>query len=217
MIKNVRFGRLVLVDDFGLRTKAKSILWRCVCDCGNIVNVRGADLRNGHTRSCGCLATENRSKQGKISGSYTSLRHGDTKNGAKTIEFMRWDAMIQRCVNTNDRNYHNYGGRGIRVCDRWLNSFENFLEDMGRCPDGMTLERIDNDGDYCPENCRWTTLHDQLRNKRTNVRVMINGESLIIEDAFELLPVSRSAFYRYKRRNNLTHQETIDHYLGGSI
>jgi hypothetical protein len=117
-----------------------------------------------------------------------------------------------RCYNTTFQDFHNYGGRGIKVCDRWMESFENFLEDIGECPDGMTLERIDNDGDYCKKNCRWANRYQQDRNKNSNIIVNYNGIDMVITDIIKLLSVSDASFYKHKRRHGLTHQEVVNHY-----
>jgi hypothetical protein len=125
--------------------------WNCVCDCGNESIVNGRDLKNGHTKSCGCLAIETRTTHGL----------------SKSPEYQVWRAMRSRCLSDNDPRYHDYGGRGITVCDRWNNSFEAFIEDMGMRPSNdLTLERIDNEKGYFPANCRWATWSDQIRNQR---------------------------------------------------
>ena len=155
------FGRWVVVGDAIQSGKNPKIL--CECVCGTVRSVTTRDLFDGTSASCGCLARE-KSKTRKTS-------HGMSYSK----EYNAWHSMLGRCRNTNDVNFHNYGGRGITVCDRWT-VFENFFEDMGRIPEpGMSLDRIDNAGPYCKENCRWTTWVVQNNNKRGTHLIEIDG------------------------------------------
>lgn len=167
-----RFGRLVVVEYAGLSPQfPHPARFRCKCDCGNVCEVTSSRLSNGHTRSCGCLIFETLTRNG-----FASKRHGESKSNAKagfraaTPEYRIWDAMKARCCNLNNKHFKNYGGRGIRVCDRWLDSFANFLADVGRRPSpNHSIDRINNDGNYEPGNVRWATRHEQNLNKRPSI------------------------------------------------
>lgn len=147
-------------------------LWFCRCNCGKACVIRGRNLRSGNSVSCGCYNRESTPRRARTHG----LRH--------TPEYEAWANMKTRCYNSRRRSYARYGGRGIRVCERWLHSFENFLADMGRKPGPeYSLDRYpNNDGNYEPENCRWATLAEQLSNTRRNHRVTFNGETLTITE-----------------------------------
>lgn len=120
--------------------------------------------------------------------------------------------MLARCNNPKDRNYHNYGGRGIKVCKRWEN-FELFLKDMGEPPKGMTLDRKNNDKGYSPSNCRWVTAAEQCRNRRVNVWVLLDGKSVLLTDALLMLGKTYQALYYQMRTYGLSHQEGVNKWL----
>ena len=150
-----RYGRLIVIER--VTNDGRSVRWLCRCDCGNEREVRGASLTTGNTSSCGCLHRELQSS--------VPLKHGAAKRGRKTRTYVCWKGMRRRCYDPKNKRYKDYGGRGIRVCARW-SDFANFLSDMGEKPYGLTLERVDNDGDYEPGNCVWDTWMQQRYNQR---------------------------------------------------
>ncbi len=155
------YNRLTVISR-AENTKAQCVQWLCKCSCGVLTKVTAALLRSGHTKSCGCLQKENAGKR------LTS--HDLSRSSTYGIH----RAVLSRCYNPNNSKYHNYGGRGITVCDRWREpapqGFLNFLEDMGERPDGVSIDRVDNNLGYSKENCRWTDSTTQAYNQRKSVR-----------------------------------------------
>lgn len=151
-------------------------MWRCLCDCGNATLAAGSQLRRGTKRSCGCLAKEWASKMGG-DRSYLEaripVRHGHKRAGGVSPEYRTWLGMKRRCYSPKCKDYQNWGGRGIRVCDRWNASFEAFLHDMGPKPAGGSIDRIDPSKDYSPENCRWVPQSKQGAENRRSLKPMI--------------------------------------------
>ncbi len=158
-----RFGRLIVLER-APNNKWGQSRWLCLCDCGEKTVVYSIHLRSKRTQSCGCLNREKRTT------------HGHTVRGRSSKVYSVWRAMVQRCTNNSYKQWENYGGRGIRVCERWL-KFENFLEDMGDKPEGYQIDRIDNDGGYFKENCRWATRRQNNRNKRSNRLITFDGKT----------------------------------------
>lgn len=167
-ITGFRYGRLVALRRVG-KTNSGNSIWRCQCDCGRFTNVATGDLgtekNKKGTFSCGCLKSENAKKSQR--GKFWKHGHGgDAKGYNSSRTHQAWSAMKYRCNNPDGDKYEYYGGRGIKVCDRWNSDFRNFLADMGECPEGLTLERINVNGNYEPGNCCWDTRKQQVANRR---------------------------------------------------
>lgn len=163
-ITDHRYGRLVVLDVVGRDVRYRRPIWLCLCDCGNTITVSSNRLRSKNTTSCGCWKLEKSSKTGQA-----NRKHGESQcgsaNGQPSREYRAWHGLRDRCLSPKNKDFAKYGGRGITVCERW-NSFENFLADMGRCPPERSLDRINNDGNYEPSNCRWATPSTQNKNRR---------------------------------------------------
>ncbi|GDY37246.1 hypothetical protein [Acidovorax sp. NB1] len=170
-IAGQRFGRLLVMARDG-KSPNGNARWLCACDCGASTVRASASLRSGVALSCGCLRKE-RVANANVERLY---RHGETVGGKDTHTYRVWRAMVARCTNPKNDAFQWYGGRGISVCDRWM-VFDHFLADMGAAPDGMSIDRTNNNGDYEPNNCRWATKLEQANNTRANVFLEWRGET----------------------------------------
>lgn len=197
-----KFGRLTTIKIIDFRHKNQ--VWQCKCDCGNICEVNKAHLGKD-TKSCGCLAREIQSK--------LKTKHGKTKT--KEFQVLNW--MKSRCYNPNNKRYSDYGGRGIKICDRWMDKekgFENFLEDMGKRPtDKHSIDRINVNGDYTPENCRWATIDIQVSNKRNNILITYKEKTATVAEWSRITGIHRvileSRFHKGWEHSKIIETPTI--------
>lgn len=180
-----RFGRLAVLE----RGRSKTGLagWVCLCICGNRTIVTTSNLTRGHTTSCGCYRLQTNGK--------ASITHGMSRSK----EWHTWKAMKRRCYASSDKRFERYGARGIGVCKRW-HKFENFYADMGPKPVGMSLDRKDNNKGYSKANCRWADNKTQSRNRSTNNRITIKGETLILSEWCERYSVKYTTVIQRFRR-----------------
>ena len=185
------YGRLAVIKR--VPNKGKSTRWLCKCICGGEVVVLGDNLKSGHTKSCGCIASESKSRR--------STTHGPARPGKLSKLFVAWQGMKARCYNDKSSSYRNYGGRGIKVCDRWLNSFENFLEDVGDAPSvNHSIDRIDPNGNYETGNVRWATRAQQNNNKRGVIKICFYGTTKTISEWSKCLGIPHGTLYsRYRQ------------------
>jgi hypothetical protein len=175
------FGRLTVLHRHGRNRNAAT--WLCVCKCGTETIAEARMLRRGTTQSCGCLRRE------------SVIAVSKTHGMSKTRTFAIWRGMIHRCGNKNATEYMRYGGRGITVCKQWL-EFSSFLVDMGEAPAGLTIDRIDNDDGYRPENCRWATRREKQNNLSSNRRITFNGLTLTVTQWADKVGMSRSFLWQ---------------------
>lgn len=169
------FGRWTVIRR--AENRGNSVMFMCRCSCGTEREVRSGDLKNGSTVSCGCNNLELTIKR--------SSKHGMAKRSQKKPpEYGVWAGIVKRCENENCKDYKNYGGRGIKVCERWRHSFALFLSDMGQRPSSQhSIDRIDVNGDYEPSNCRWATNSQQANNRRHNRRIQVGNATMTASEA----------------------------------
>lgn len=176
-----KFGLLTVLE-FAGNDNYRSSMWKCLCDCGNISIVRSHDLKSGGTKSCGCLMH--------------APAYNRTHNESKTRLFREWANMRNRCQNSNNRSYERYGGRGITVCDEWNNfiTFRDWAYDNGY-QDNLSIDRIDVNGNYEPDNCRWATTLEQANNKRSSFMITYFDETHSLSDWCRILNLPYSVIY----------------------
>lgn len=198
-LEGQKFGRLTVIE-YAYTDRHGHSAWRCECECGNELIVKGIHLKSGHTSSCRCLRDE--------SARDRCMTHGK----AKTRIHRTWINMKNRCNNPRTRCYEYYGGRGIRVFDDWNNSFESFYDYVSKLPhfneDGYSLDRINNDGNYEPDNVRWATRSEQMNNQRGNVTITFNGETRTLKEWSKMTGVKYSTI-RSRYYANRTPEEIL--------
>lgn len=192
-----RFGKLTVIGFGEKREGSRKTYFDCICDCGNLKTVRTDQLKGGLTKSCGCLKKE----QDTLNLNRT------THNKSKTRIYKIWQSMKKRCYSEKDKCFYRYGGRGISVCDDWKESFERFYEwsiENGYS-DSLTIDRIDNDGNYEPSNCRWTTLKEQSNNRSTNIKIKIGNATKTLTEWCEIFELDyKKINARYNRNEDIS-------------
>lgn len=189
----LRYGRLLVTEK--IHTRGLPVAWKCICDCGNEIFANGHNLEIGNTTSCGCFWKE------------AITTHGLSKSRT----YGSWKAMRRRCTNPKDISYMDYGGRGITVYKPWLESFDAFLADLGECPEGHTIERINNDGNYEPSNCKWSTYKDQLNNTRHNRFIEAFGKRQTLTQWCEEFKISITTLRNRLGRAKLSPEQALSY------
>lgn len=203
-LTNKTFGRLTAIER--MPNNGRRTAWKFLCSCGVEKIINSETVTDGRVNSCGCLQKESITQR--------SLKHGHSINRKSTKELKSYAHAKSRCYNKNDPKYKNYGLRGIKMCDAWLNDASQFLKDMGKAPSPKhSIERIDVNGDYEPSNCIWATNHDQSRNKTTNVFVELNGEMVILKDYALALGIGYKALHKLYRKDGMTLKDATDKLL----
>lgn len=197
------FGRLratARAQDAQTSKGKRTPMWYCECECGNTVTVRQSSLTSGHTKSCGCLYMETRKVQKNVT-------HGQSRSRLYRI----WNGMIQRCINPNDDSYERYGGRGIVVCEDWLNSFESFYAwaMASGYEDDLSIDRMDFNLDYAPTNCKWSTPKEQANNKSDNINITIGGVTKTLREWCPEYGISYATAWKRIRRMGWSPEEAV--------
>lgn len=197
IILGTTYTYLTALECLGLRplNGHNRTFYRVRCKCGKEFDVPAKQLKSGGSKSCGCLRCD------------TLTRHGETKNRRPSRTYNAWSGMIKRCTNPKAISWKNYGGRGIKVCERWR-EFRNFFEDMGTCPESYSIDRIDNEGHYEPGNCRWATRSQQSRNTRIVGKLEINGITKTTWEWAELCGLKHRTI-TWRIRNGYSPQQCI--------
>ena len=186
-----RFGRLTVIGRMP-NNKQNQAVWKCLCDCGNETIVESGHLRSGHTNSCGCYGRDR------------SADYHRTHGMKGTRLFSTYHTMKGRCYNPTDHKYYRYGARGIKMCDDWVNNPKSFFDwaMANGYKEGLSIDRIDNDGDYCPENCRWTDAKTQANNTSRNIRYKYGDKEMTVSEWADYLGITYSAAKTRIKRGN---------------
>lgn len=198
----MRFGLLTVIEKDNIK-KGTGSYWKCKCDCGGYITTSARCLKTGDTKSCGCLF-RTKERIAMVAENGRKNRRSASSDFAERIAehplYQIWMDMRRRCNNPNKHAYKYYGGRGIKVCDRWNgdNGFENFVSDMGERPGKeYSIDRIDVNGDYCPENCRWATMIEQMNNTRRNSYVIYKGKRLSVSEFSRITGISNQSTSKF--------------------
>lgn len=186
-----KFGRLTVIKRVEKQNKTRSAYWLCQCECGNTTIVSSPNLKNKHAMSCDCLQQESR------------LTHSITHGLTKTRIYKIYLGMKKRCYNKNYFQFQYYGGKGIRICDEWLNNFKSFYDwsIANNYNDTLTIDRINSNGNYCPENCRWVDKYVQANNKKTNKLITYNNETHTMKEWSKITGLTYSTIQHRLDRN----------------
>jgi hypothetical protein len=191
-----KFGRLTVVGR-DILSLSRRIKWVCRCECGNIKSLYGTNLVGGLTRSCGCYCSEVSAK--RMSKMAVGQTHTKTHGYSKDPTYLSWVSLKMRCDKETRGNYKYYGGKGITYCDKWK-TFEGFLEDMGTRPEGTTIDRIDSNKNYCPENCRWATKQEQVNNRKKIITAMFQGQEYPLTELSKMLGLEYQLLWQRRQR-----------------
>lgn len=205
-----KFGRLTVIGiaDTGTR----KTYWVCQCDCGNTKTVRSDSLQEGRIKSCGCLKREQDKKNLTVTDAKKKFLDRGYKVGGTRL-YQIWVGLKGRCFNIHNARYQRYGGRGISVCDEWRNDFSAFHDwaISNGYADDLTIDRINNDGDYCPENCRWTTVKEQCRNRSSNINITIGNSTRTLTEWCEIFELDSAKINsRYNRNGFISIDELFN-------